>query len=108
MVDYTPSGAAVGAGDIVVLGAGVRIAHSDIADGVKGALSIGGGNYYFPKLAGSGVTLAVGTQAYWDVADAGCNGSASGNIFAGTVIVAAADGDAGVWVHHHQPATVGS
>jgi predicted RecA/RadA family phage recombinase len=45
MVDHTPSGAPVSAGDVVVIGDVPLIAHHDIADGVKGALAAGGGVY---------------------------------------------------------------
>ena len=35
-IDYTPSGSAVVAGDVIVLGSVVAIATHDIADGVLG------------------------------------------------------------------------
>ena len=42
VIDYTPSGAAVVAGDVVVIGSRPLIAPSAIADGVKGVLATTG------------------------------------------------------------------
>ena len=40
MVDYTPSGTTVSAGQVVVVNGYPLIAHKDIADGELGALSV--------------------------------------------------------------------
>ncbi len=64
MVDHTPSGAAIVAGEVVVLVDTVRIAHRDIADGVLGALAQRGGVYLCAKTAG--VVFADGDILYWD------------------------------------------
>ena len=49
MVDYTPSGAAVSAGQFVALGSGKTygIAHVDIVDGQAGAISIPNGSVIY-------------------------------------------------------------
>ena len=54
-VDYTPSGAAVNAGQVVVVGELPCVAHAAIADGKKGALAAGGGVY---KCTGDGALAA--------------------------------------------------
>lgn len=68
-VDYTP-GAAVTAGDIVLLGntTGIcnGIAHSDIANGVLGTLAVGGAAQYDIKVASN---YAAWTKVYWDDAN---------------------------------------
>jgi predicted RecA/RadA family phage recombinase len=51
MVDYTPSGAAVSAGDGVIVGGKLRIAHRDIEDGRLGALALGKAIYRVPLTA---------------------------------------------------------
>ena len=73
MVDYTPSGGDVAAGDVVIIGsvatnntAGVGglacIAHADIANNTKGAVAAGGGVYECTNLNNA----ADGAQVYWD------------------------------------------
>lgn len=66
MVDYTPSGADVDAGDVVLIGntTGLTcaVAHSDIADGDKGALAAGGGVYELTNLDNA----ATGAKVWWD------------------------------------------
>lgn len=62
MVDYTPSGAAVSAGDVVVVGDIPFVAHSPIADGDLGALSAGGCVY----LMTAGEAISAGKKVYWD------------------------------------------
>lgn len=62
MVDYTPSGADVDPGDVVVIGAIPCVAHNKIADGTLGALAAHGGVY-----EGSGeANLAEGEEVFWD------------------------------------------
>lgn len=66
MVDYTPSGGNVAAGEVVLVGntAGwtVGVAHLDIANGVMGALAAGGGVYECINLNNA----ANGAKVYWD------------------------------------------
>ena len=64
MVDYTPSGADIAAGDVVVVGDLPLIAHLDIEDGVLGALAAGGGVYDIEKIAAT--VINAGAKVYWD------------------------------------------
>jgi len=72
MVDYTPSGGAVDAGQVVILGtvaantagagAIAGIAHTDIANNTQAALAVGGGVYDVVNLNNA----ATGAQVWWD------------------------------------------
>lgn len=66
MIDYTPASGDVAAGAVVLLGntAGLTcgIAHSDIPNGVLGALSVGGGQYDVINLNNA----ADYAQVWWD------------------------------------------
>lgn len=64
MLDHTPSGAAVAAGDLVLLDHQVGIALSPIADGSLGALRIDG-VFDVPKKASDGAVTA-GTALWWN------------------------------------------
>ena len=99
-VDYTPSGAAVAAGQVIDLGSGlVGIARLDIADGQLGALAVEG-VFDVIKAAGSGVTFARGATVGWD--DVNNTAVASGDVNKtfdlGKAVVAAADADSKVRV----------
>ena len=69
MMDYTPAAGNVAAGQVVLLGntAGLTcgIAHVDIANGVLGALAVGGGVYDVVMLT----NIAAFTKVYWDDAN---------------------------------------
>lgn len=92
MVDYTP-GAAVSAGDVIVLGDGIRIAHNDIAAGVKDALAAGGAVYKnAPKASGDG-GWADGAKLYWNTTTNVLTTTAAGAKPAGFAVGAAATGD---------------
>jgi predicted RecA/RadA family phage recombinase len=71
-IDYTSSGSAVVAGDVIVLGSVVAIATHDIADGELGSLALEG-VFKVPKITG---VNAVGTLIYWDPAGNPVNGDA--------------------------------
>jgi len=62
-VDYTPSGADVTAGDVVVQGDLLGVAAADIADGVLGALTVEG-VFDFPKTLAT--AFAAGDLVQWD------------------------------------------
>jgi len=64
-IPYIPSGAAVAAGQVVVVGDIVAVAKQDIADGVEGALYVEG-VFECAKTAGVGEAIAVGVKVYWD------------------------------------------
>lgn len=101
-IDYTP-GSAVAAGDVIVLGSVVAVAERDIAANALGALAVAG-VFKVPKITG---VLAVGVPVYWDPTgnpvsgDAG-TGAATGTAGAlklmGYAAIAAANGDAFVYV----------
>lgn len=66
-LDYTNnSGAAVAVNDIVVLGAFIAIAATNIAIGAVGTV-LGDGVFTLPKKAGT--AMPVGTKVTWSVAD---------------------------------------
>ena len=100
MVDYTP-GSAVTAGDVLVIGSDIRIAHSDIAANELGALAAGGGVYRFPKATGSGEAITTGTRVYWDASGEVATTTASTNKIIGDTVAAAGDDDATVDVIHN-------
>jgi len=101
MIDYTPSVAAVSAGQVVVVNGQVFIAVRDIAIGEQGALRMAGA---FDVVKDTS-TFAVGDAWYWDADGDPVDGEAStgaatstaaGNTFGGSVKAAAATGDATV------------
>lgn len=75
MVPHTPS-SAVAAGDVVVVGSDVRIAHLDIAAGALGDLAAGGGVYDVAKDASD---MSDGDTLYWDAAEGNTTLDPSGN-----------------------------
>jgi predicted RecA/RadA family phage recombinase len=101
-VDYTP-GAKVSAGDVVVQGELVGVAKLDIQTGKLGALAVTG-LFDFPKAAGAGTAIAVGTRVYWDVAEqvAKADSEAGANKEIGKTVKAASDDDALVRVRLSQ------
>ena len=92
-VDYTPGGD-VSAGDVVVQGELVGVAKLDIQTGKLGALAVTG-LFDFPKAAGAGTAIAVGTRVYWDEAEqvAKADSEAGANKEIGKTVKAAADDD---------------
>ena len=101
-VDYTP-GADVSAGDVVVQGELVGVAKLDIQTGKLGALAVTG-LFDFPKAAGAGTAIAVGTRVYWDMAEqvAKADSEAGANMEIGKTVKAASDDDALVRVRLSQ------
>jgi len=100
-IDYTP-GSDVAAGDVIVLGSlSVAIAKQAIASGVLGALATRG---VFDGAKATGA-IVVGDAIYWDedgdpvggVAGSGAfTTTASGNLYAGRAVAAAAEAAATV------------
>lgn len=99
LIDYTPSGADVAAGDVVVVGELVGVAPNDILDGQKGAIAIEG-VYKFPKPTGAGTGSPAGTQQYWDAADQNAQETADSgtNKKMGVNLVATGDNDTTVLI----------
>lgn len=89
-IPYTPSGAAVAAGAIVLLGTRLGIAINDIADGALGTLAIEG-NFSMPKATGEAWTL--GASLYWDNTNKKLTTTSSGNTLNSIATKAAASGD---------------
>ena len=100
MVDYTP-GADVAAGDMVLLGntAGLTlgVAHSDIANGVLGALG-GGGGVYTCMVASN---YAAWTLVYKPAGNAILTTTSTNNAPFGFTLEAAAAANAYIKVLHH-------
>lgn len=99
MVDHTPSGAAVSAGQVVVVGDTPMVAHKDIADGALGALAAGGGVY---KVAAD-AAIAAGKRVVWDDTNNKVSTTATGKPFGFTLTAASADGDL-IYVAHEPAA----
>lgn len=89
-VDYTPSGADVAAGQVVVRSELVGVALRDIADGDLGALCITG-VFDFAKAAGGSTAIAAGDLVYWDDTNNVVTETSSGNKLIGKCVAAAAD-----------------
>lgn len=95
MVDYTPSGAAVVAGQVVNYLGKACIAHNPIADGALGALAWPNGSAVYKieadtAFASGEDTLAAGDTLYMETADGELSDSATGAIAVGSVVTAIA------------------
>jgi len=101
-IDYTP-GADVAAGAVVVQGELVGVASTPIAASALGSLAVAG-VFDFPKTAGVGEAIAVGSKVYWDVADgvAKTDDESGANKLIGKTIAAAGDDDTAVRVRLSQ------
>ena len=106
MVDHTPS-AAVTAGDVVVIGTNVRIAHKDIAANALGALAFGYGVYKIAKGVTTGDGWSDGDEIYWDDTANVATTDSTDDAFIGFAVGDAADADA-TGVVAHLPITVGA
>lgn len=80
MRDYTPSGAAVTAGDMIKIDGLVYVAHLDIADGELGALSSPDGSAAYRITLKVGDTFADGVAVTVDTS-AGTTNGALGDFF---------------------------
>lgn len=95
VLDYTP-GAAVASGAVVLFGARVGIAVTDIPANVTGALRVKG----VVELAKKGTdNVAQGALLYWDATNSQLTTTASGNTLAGYAAKAAGAGVTTVWLH---------
>lgn len=86
--DYTP-GAAVAAGEVVVLEDMIGVARVDIPANTQGALYLGGA-HTLPKATGTAEVMPIGTDVYLDVSGEVVTVSASGNLYLGKVVHEAA------------------
>lgn len=96
MVNYTPSGVDIAAGDVVIVNEAVLIAHRPIDDGELGALAISGGTY---KVAGD-AAIAVGKKVYWNDSANKVTETVSGNKYFGKA-VEACTGDTDIFEVEH-------
>lgn len=99
VIDHTP-GSDVSAGDVLVIGNLIGVAHTDIASGEVGAVGISG-VYELPKV--SAAVIAAGETVNYDVSagefDDNAATAATGDLTGGCVAVAAAgNGDTTVQV----------
>ena len=96
-IPYTPSGADVAAGQVVLMGQLVGIAHKPILDGELGQLAIHGG-VYTVTTAGA---YARGVTVYWDNAAKKVTTTSTGNkVFGPMVEASTGDGDTADAMHH--------
>lgn len=89
MVPYTPSGA-IAAGDVIIEGSRVYIAHLPIAAGELGSVASGGGIYDF--IATSGDVVAMGDPVYWDDSNNNAEESPTSNTLIGSCVLAKGSG----------------
>ncbi len=95
-IDYTP-GAAVAAGDVIVIGELVGVVKTPIAANALGALAVRG-VFDFAKATGVGTAITAGANCYWDDTNNVATTTAAGNKLIGKCIQAAVDADATVRV----------
>jgi len=86
-VDYTPASAVV-AGDVVVQGTLVGVAHAAIAANALGALHVTG-VYDFAKAVTSGSAITAGAKVYWDASGEVVTTTVGSNVYVGKVELAA-------------------
>ena len=93
VIDYTP-GSAVVSGDVVVLDNIVGIAIQNIAAHAQGELAVRG----VFDIAKGVEAITLGAMVYWDSVSQQATAVASGNVFVGHCVIAAAEADATVAV----------
>lgn len=86
MIDYTPTGGNVSAGDVVLIGntAGwtCGIAHVDIANNTLGALAAGDGIYHVVNENNA----ATGTKVWWDATNSAVTTTSTNNALFGFIV----------------------
>jgi predicted RecA/RadA family phage recombinase len=97
-VPYTPSGADVATGDVVITNNQVGICVRPIADGELGALNIRGGVY---ECTGD-AAIAAGKRVYWDATNDKVTETVGTNKIFGTTVTACA-ADNGTCDVEHNP-----
>jgi predicted RecA/RadA family phage recombinase len=88
-IDYVPT-ADVAAGQVVIIGELVGVAHAPIAAGELGALTVRG-VFAFAKATGGGTAIAAGTKVYWNDTTNVATTEATGNVYLGKAVAAASD-----------------
>lgn len=104
MVDHTTAGTAIAAGEVVVTGSCIRIAHVGIPANTLGALAAGGGVYEVAK-NDDDEAWTIGVPVYWVAADnhASTNADTGSNVLVGYAVAAAVAAAAVGLVHHVAP-----
>jgi len=100
VIDYTPE-ADVAAGSVVVIGSIIGITKLDIKAGQLGALALVG---VFDIVKASGTAIAKGAKVYWNATAKQITTVATGNVYLGEAVAAAAAGDATARVRLGGPA----
>ena len=85
VIEYTPSGADVASGDVVVIGTIAGVAVNDIKDGQSGPVKLTG-VYALPKAGSQAWT--VGAAVYWDAANKQCTTDPEDNVLLGIAVEA--------------------
>ncbi|MEW4451296.1 DUF2190 family protein [Bremerella sp. JC817] len=93
MVDHIAA-ADIAAGDVVVVGDHVRIAHRAIDSGELGALAAFGGVYKVPKATGVSSGIVAGKKVFWDDANNRITATPSTLKAIGFTVATSEDGDA--------------
>lgn len=99
-IDYTPV-ADVPSGGVVVQGDLIGVTRSDIPANTPGSLAVTG-VFDFPKTAGGGTAIALGTTVYWNAGTSVATATSAGNKLLGKTVKAAADADITVRVRLFQ------
>lgn len=89
VLDYTPSGAAVASGDVVIMGVIGGVALTDIADGATGAVQVKG---VFTLTKKSTDVIAQGALIYWDTDPGEITTTSTDNTLIGVAAAAAGNG----------------
>lgn len=95
-VPYTPSGAGVVAGQVVLIGDTPLVAHRPIPDGELGALAGWGGVY---KVSGD-AAISAGKRVWWDNTNKKVTETAGSNKIFGTTVSSCSGDDSTCDVMH--------
>lgn len=99
MMPYTPSGADVPVGEVVIVNDIVGICHRPIVDGQLGSLAVQGGQYE----ANGDAVIAIGAHVYWVAADSEVTETAGANKYLGKLVKACAGNGLPCEFTHLQP-----
>lgn len=99
-IDYTP-GVDVPSGGVVVQGDLIGVTRCDIPANTPGSLAVKG-IIDFPKTAGGGTAIPVGTTVYWNAGTSVATATSAGNKLLGKTVKAATDADTSVRVRLFQ------
>lgn len=89
VMDYTNAGAAIVSGQVLVIGAKIGVALTDIATGATGSVQMAG-TFELNKLVTD--VVAQGALLYWDAGNSRLTTTVGANVLAGYAYLAAANG----------------